>query len=77
VDEDGKLTVTLQVNGRTHRVRARLHHTLLQALRDELKLFGAREGCGVGMCGACTVQVDGKLISSCLLLAVLAEARRF
>jgi aerobic-type carbon monoxide dehydrogenase small subunit (CoxS/CutS family) len=75
VDEDGKLTLALRVNGRTHRVKARLHHTLLQVLRDELKLFGAREGCGVGMCGACTVQVDSKLISSCLLLAALAEGK--
>jgi aerobic-type carbon monoxide dehydrogenase small subunit (CoxS/CutS family) len=75
VDEDGKLTVVLRVNGRAHRVKARLHHTLLQVLRDELKLFGAREGCGVGMCGACTVLVDGKPISACLLLAPLAEGK--
>ena len=75
VDEDGKLTLTLRVNGRQHRVRARSHHTLLQVLRDELKLFGAREGCGIGMCGACTVLVDGKPISGCLLLAALAEGK--
>jgi carbon-monoxide dehydrogenase small subunit/isoquinoline 1-oxidoreductase alpha subunit/xanthine dehydrogenase YagT iron-sulfur-binding subunit len=73
VDEDGKLTVVLRVNGRALRVKARLHHTLLQVLRDELKLFGTREGCGVGMCGACTVLIDGKPISACLLLAPLAE----
>ena len=75
VDEDGKLTLTLRVNGRQHRVRARSHHTLLQVLRDELKLFGAREGCGIGMCGACTVLVDGKPVSGCLLLAALAEGK--
>ena len=75
VDEDGKLTLTLKVNGRTHRVKARAHHTLLQVLRDSLKLFGAREGCGVGMCGSCTVLLDGKPVSGCLLLAPLAEGK--
>ena len=74
-DEDGKLTLHLNVNGRTRRVKARAHHTLLQVLRDELLLFGAREGCGVGMCGSCTVLLDGKPISSCLLLAPLGEGK--
>jgi aerobic-type carbon monoxide dehydrogenase small subunit (CoxS/CutS family) len=75
VDEDGKMTVTLRVNGRTHRLKARTHHTLLEVLRRELKLFGIREGCGVGMCGACTVLLDGKPVSGCLLLAPLAEGK--
>ncbi len=75
VDEDGKLALSLRVNGQERRVRARAHHTLLQVLRDELGLFGAREGCGIGMCGACTVLVDGKPMSSCLLLAPLAEGK--
>jgi aerobic-type carbon monoxide dehydrogenase small subunit (CoxS/CutS family) len=75
VDEDGKMTLTLRVNGRTQRVKARTHHTLLEVLRRELKLFGTREGCGVGMCGACTVLLDGKPVSGCLLLAPLAEGK--
>jgi aerobic-type carbon monoxide dehydrogenase small subunit (CoxS/CutS family) len=75
VDEDGRLTLTLRVNGRVHRVKARTHHTLLEVLRRELKLFGVREGCGVGMCGACTVLIDGKPVSGCLLLAPLAEGK--
>jgi aerobic-type carbon monoxide dehydrogenase small subunit (CoxS/CutS family) len=75
VDEDGKLTLTLTVNGRTERVRARAHHTILQVLRDELNLYGVREGCGVGMCGACTVLVDGKPVSGCLMLAPMAVGR--
>lgn len=75
VDEDGKITLMLSVNGRTRRVKARAHHTLLQVLRDGMQLFGAREGCGVGMCGSCTVLLDGKPVSSCLLLAPLAEGK--
>jgi carbon-monoxide dehydrogenase small subunit/isoquinoline 1-oxidoreductase alpha subunit/xanthine dehydrogenase YagT iron-sulfur-binding subunit len=74
-DEDGKVALTLRVNGRDERVRARVHHTLLDVLRDELALTGPREGCGVGMCGACTVLVDGRPISGCLLPAIMAEGR--
>ena len=72
---DPRERLILRVNGRTCDVNARTHHTLLQVLRDSLKLFGVREGCGVGMCGACTVLVDGKPMSSCLLLAPLAEGK--
>ena len=75
VDADDKLALTLRVNGTDHRVRARSHHTLLDVLRSELKLFGVREACGVGMCGACTVLADGKPISACLMLAPLAEGK--
>ena len=73
VDGEGKMTLTLRVNGRDHVVRARSHHTLLDVLRNELGLTGPREGCGVGMCGACTVLVDGRPVSGCLLLAPMAE----
>jgi len=75
VDDEGRLVLTLRVNGQQHRVRARTHHTLLEVLRDQLRLVGTREGCGVGMCGACTVLVDGNPVSSCLLLAALCEGR--
>ena len=50
--------------------------TLLDALRDELQLTGAKEGCGSGDCGACSVMLDGRLVCSCLVLAVEAEDRR-
>jgi aerobic-type carbon monoxide dehydrogenase small subunit (CoxS/CutS family) len=58
----------LLVNGSRHKVEAEAR-TLLDILRDDLNLVGTKEGCGVGMCGACTVLVDGKLFSSCHLLA--------
>src|SRR3990172_3727762 len=58
----------LNVNGSSHEVEAGTR-TLLEVLRDDLGLVGTKEGCGVGMCGACTVLVDGKPISGCLILA--------
>ncbi|MBM4296352.1 MAG: (2Fe-2S)-binding protein [Deltaproteobacteria bacterium] len=67
--------VKLKVNGLEEEKAVHTHHTLLEVLRDEYKLFGAREGCGIGMCGACTVLLDGKPASSCLLLAPLAEGK--
>lgn len=73
--EDGRQALTLRVNGREYRLRIRAHHTLLEVLRSELKLFGMREACGVGMCGACTVLVDGKTASACLLLAPMAAGK--
>ena len=58
----------LNVNGSRHEVQAETR-TLLEVLRDDLGLVGTKEGCGIGMCGACTVLVDGKPISGCLTLA--------
>lgn len=73
VDDEGKIRYTLRVNGHEHRVRAGAHHTLLEVLRGQLKLFSVREGCGIGMCGSCAVLLNGRVVSSCLMLAVLAE----
>ena len=70
-----KQIVKLKVNGVEQEATVHTHHTLLEALRGEFKLFGAREGCGIGMCGACTVLLDGKPVSSCLMLAALAEGK--
>jgi aerobic-type carbon monoxide dehydrogenase small subunit (CoxS/CutS family) len=67
--------VTLDVNGRAWTTAVTARTTLLEVLRRELRLFGAREGCGVGMCGACTVLLDGLPVSSCLLPAQLASGR--
>jgi aerobic-type carbon monoxide dehydrogenase small subunit (CoxS/CutS family) len=58
----------LNVNGNKHEVQNGTR-TLLQVLRDDLGLGGIKEGCGIGMCGACTILVDGKPISGCLTLA--------
>jgi aerobic-type carbon monoxide dehydrogenase small subunit (CoxS/CutS family) len=65
--------LTLRVNGQDYVVAAGSERTLLNVLREELGLVGAREGCGIGMCGACTVLVNGRAVSSCLLLAVQAQ----
>lgn len=59
----------LIVNGTRYEVQENETRTLLQVLRDDLDLVGTKEGCGVGMCGACTVLVDLKPISGCLILA--------
>lgn len=66
---------TLIVNGKEYSLTLSPQHTLLHVLREELGLSGAREGCGIGICGTCTVLVDGQAISSCLMLAVQAVGR--
>jgi aerobic-type carbon monoxide dehydrogenase small subunit (CoxS/CutS family) len=73
--EAGLTTIELRVNGGSHAIGVRPTETLLEALRTDLGLLGAREGCGIGMCGACTVLVDGRPISSCLMLAGAAAGR--
>jgi aerobic-type carbon monoxide dehydrogenase small subunit (CoxS/CutS family) len=65
----------LRVNGVDHRVEGRADESLLTVLRRELGLTSPRETCGIGVCGACTVLVDGLPASACLLLAPLAEGR--
>ncbi len=66
-------TLTLQVNGRPHTLEVPSGQTLLETLRESLELVGARDSCGIGMCGTCTVLVDGKAISSCLTLTAQVE----
>src|SRR5947209_9720097 len=71
-----KSVITLHVNGEEREVLADPLDVLLDVLRREFKLFSVREGCGIGMCGACTVLVDGKPMSSCLMLAPLAAGKQ-
>lgn len=68
--------ITLEVNGEKHQIEVEPRETLLQVLRDRLLLTGTKEGCGTGDCGACTVLVDGKPVTSCLVLAVSAEGKQ-
>jgi carbon-monoxide dehydrogenase small subunit len=70
-----KLHVTTKINGDEVEFLARPDQTLLSVLRDELNLTGSKEGCGSGDCGACSVEVDGRVMCSCLMLAGEAEGR--
>jgi carbon-monoxide dehydrogenase small subunit len=65
--------IRLVVNGTAHELEVPVYRTLLDCLRYDLGLTGSKEGCGVGVCGACTVLLDGKMISSCIELAVFAD----
>lgn len=65
----------LRVNGGEHRVTVRPGTTLLDALRDGLRLTGTKKGCALGQCGACTVLMDGRRVNACLVLALRAEGR--
>jgi aerobic carbon-monoxide dehydrogenase small subunit len=71
-----KRAVSFILNGDPVRVEIEPSLFLLQLLRDELGLTGAKEGCGRGDCGACTVLVDGKAVNSCIFPAVEIEGRR-
>jgi carbon-monoxide dehydrogenase small subunit len=70
------LEISLTVNGIAVRRRAEPRQSLVDFLRDELDLTGSHVGCEHGMCGACTVRVDGALVRGCLMLAVQAEGQR-
>jgi nicotinate dehydrogenase subunit A len=68
--------IELNVNGRTHAIEADPNTPLLYALRDHLALSGAKFGCGLGQCGACTVMVDGQATFSCLTPISVLPGRR-
>ncbi len=70
-----KIHVKTTVNGDATEFLCDPRETLLDVLRDRLNLTGSKEGCGTGDCGACSVEVDGRLVCSCLMLGAEAEGK--
>jgi carbon-monoxide dehydrogenase small subunit len=70
-----KKRVLLRVNGEDHEVLIKSNRTLIEVLRQDLHLTGAKEACGMGACGACTVLVNGKPVHSCITLAEEVEGK--
>ncbi|MFL5793720.1 MAG: (2Fe-2S)-binding protein [Actinomycetota bacterium] len=69
------MELTLRVNGRIVEVDVEPHTMLVEVLRDQLGLTGPRVTCGVGLCGTCTVLLDGEPVSGCILMAPLAAGK--
>ena len=67
------ISIDIRLNGQPRQVSVEAHHTLLEALRDDLALTGTKECCLVGECGACTVRLNGVIVDSCLVMAVEAD----
>lgn len=70
------MTIAINVNGKDHIIEAEAETPLLYVLRDELGLNGAKYGCGLGQCGACTVELDGKTVFSCLTPLAAVAGRK-
>ena len=70
-----KKTIELLVNGERYDIEVDAHRTLLEVLRENLGLTGTKKGCDEGNCGACTVLMNGKPVTSCLVLAVEAHGK--
>ena len=70
------IDITLEVNGHRHALSVEPRTTLLDALREELRLTGTKKGCDQGACGACTILLDGRRVLSCLMLAAQCDDRR-
>ena len=71
-----RIDISTVINGRQTEAAVKPNQTLLEWLRDDLHLRGSVEGCGVGVCGSCTVLVDGLPVSSCLMLATNVEGKQ-
>ncbi len=71
-----KIQITLNINDKPCEVMVYPNDTLLEVLRDELDLTGSKESCGEGVCGSCTVHMDGKPVRSCLTLAMEAQGTK-
>lgn len=70
-----KKVMKLTINGESVEAAVEPNKTLLHFLREDLGLTGAKQGCGLGDCGACTVIMDGKAVNSCLVLAIQAQGK--
>ncbi|MFH1135072.1 MAG: (2Fe-2S)-binding protein [Pseudomonadota bacterium] len=70
-----KLVIDLRVNGEDHELLIPANLTLLEVLREKLELTGTKEGCGEGVCGSCSVLLDGRPVRSCLTLAAEAQGK--
>jgi carbon-monoxide dehydrogenase small subunit len=68
-----KQTVNVTVNGKAYSAEVPTYRTLVDMLRYDLGLTGTKETCSVGVCGACTIMLDGRMVSSCITLAVRAD----
>jgi aerobic carbon-monoxide dehydrogenase small subunit len=66
-------TISFTLNGGKVTANIALHHSLLEVVRNDFSLYGARESCGQGLCGCCTLIVDGRAVSGCLFLAAFAD----
>jgi len=71
-----KKTIRIEVNGDSHVIEVENRRTLLQVIRDDLKLTGTKKMCDMGECGSCTVLLDGMSVNSCLVLAVDADGKK-
>ena len=72
----GKMHITTKINGDDTEFLCDADESLLDVLRDRLGLTGAKEGCGTGDCGACSVEMDGRIVCSCLTLGAEAQGRQ-
>jgi xanthine dehydrogenase YagT iron-sulfur-binding subunit len=71
----GEVPITLQINGKPVKLSVEPRVTLLDALRDKLNMTGARRACDRGVCGSCTVLMDGKAVDACTVLAIEAQGK--
>ena len=71
-----KQLLTLDVNNETHELYTAVHKTLLEVLREDLRLTGTKHGCELGECGTCTVMIDGEPVLSCLTLPIEIQGKK-